>query len=101
MSKTLDLKDLRVKAEAATPGPWAKRPMELHLGGFGYEIVDIDNETVCDDQTYYNSAPSDINAEFIAAANPEVVLELLDRIEDLMSKVRFCATTELDTWAKK
>lgn len=90
------LAELRRKAETATPGPWEWQDGSLKSTGlptaWGHEtILDPHN---C---AYPSETPSDAlgsignvaearkaeTAEFIAAANPAVVLALLDRIGEL------------------
>lgn len=82
------LRELREKAEKATPGPWetAETP------GFGhdhapYTVVNGDNEqiTECWDNTpgAWKPEQNEGNAAFIAAANPQTVIALLDEIERL------------------
>ena len=80
----LDLAALRAKAEAATPGPWTQdghhmsliikciaergSPNARHLCGDYINVADAGENWIVD-------------APFIAAANPAVVLALIDRSE--------------------
>lgn len=70
---TIDTKRLRELAEAATPGPWK----EQHWKGAPDGCVYSSNEWV--------SNASVENASFIAAANPQTVIALLDEIDAFRS----------------
>ena len=80
----IDTKELRRLAQEATPGPWESHVGHLVLAPFEggaasiaemmlpYRIGYNDGEIVSDRKS---------NAAFIAAANPAVVSELLDRLD--------------------
>lgn len=79
---TLRLKKL---AEAATPGPW-------EVSGTGQQVlkeadVPYGNQRICETNSMASHYPGKnlcwANVAFIAAANPEVVLGLIARIEEL------------------
>ena len=82
----IDTKELRRLAQEATPGPW-------YIGSGIYEGRNIYSvEAVTDDEGFtYNPVVAtaeddevacwDANARLIAAANPAVISELLDRLE--------------------
>jgi hypothetical protein len=75
--------ELRKIAEAATPGPW--KP-EMRVSNF-CRIVEVADPETCIAETG-SWAPRHFdemvaNATFIAAANPAVVIELLDTIKTL------------------
>ena len=73
-----DLDKLRELAEAATPGPWSAHRPHPDYGTYVVEQVgppSIDEVALCRD------AWGDENSEFIAAAHPATVLDLLDRIK--------------------
>ena len=73
--ETPDVAELRRLAEAATPGPWAARygvSWEARVCATTGSLADVD---------------STANAELIAAANPAVVLALLDERDALAAKV--------------
>ena len=82
----IDINELRQSAQAATPGPW-------YIGSGTYEGRNIYSvEAVTDDEGFtYNPVVAtaeddevacwDANARLIAAANPAVISELLDRLE--------------------
>jgi hypothetical protein len=77
---TPDTSRLRELAKAATSGPWEVKPVGFTVGllspSAGRWITDITG-------WHYRSDP-----DFIAAANPAVVLSLLDRIEELEEQLR-------------
>ena len=81
---TLDPKDLRAKAEAATPGPWRYGVDidQLSDGGKGFPLDYYpDCRTVVEISCRECGERSDIaeqDAAFIAAANPQTVIALLD-----------------------
>ena len=76
---TIDTKNLRVLAEAATPGPWMRlfgeRTVYVRMedGCRGIPIVRSD----CSPPTQKEAA----NIDYIAACSPDVVLALLDALE--------------------
>ena len=75
---TIDLDDLERKAKAATPGKWSWGEAEHALWGDGeYEAV-IDSG-----RHRSHSGLKDNDAEFIAAASPAVVLELVAELRKL------------------
>ncbi|HBP6808465.1 TPA: ead/Ea22-like family protein [Pseudomonas aeruginosa] len=82
-----DHAELRRLAKAATPGPWTLYVPEDYQGpdelpGYGVECAEgraivwgaLEPETGCQ---------FDRDAEFIAAANPQAILALLDEIDGL------------------
>lgn len=68
----LDLGALKALAEKATPGPWVVTGGDNNLYG-----VDAQDDYV----TLSDSTLPVSDAEFIAAANPEVVLALIERVQ--------------------
>jgi hypothetical protein len=72
-----DLKRLRELAEAATPGPWMAINHQKHLGDHNVEqawwSVDSKGGRIADIERHKAA-----NAAFIAAANPQTVIALLD-----------------------
>lgn len=107
----IDLDELRKLAEAATPGPWETRydgyedidaddiisgeleddelPEEITVGAGSYltspghylssdRILDYDTSSHSAGDFHFPVA----NAEFIAAANPKVILELIERVRE-------------------
>jgi hypothetical protein len=63
-----DLAELKRLAEAATPGPWP------HGGNCGNRISDTSNGYIIRDY-------SEQDREFIIAANPAAILDLVERVE--------------------
>lgn len=85
-----DHAELRRLAKAATPGPWTLYVPEDYQGpdelpGYGVECAEgraivwgaLEPETGCQ---------FDRDAEFIAAANPNTILALLDEIDGLLAQ---------------
>jgi hypothetical protein len=80
---TVDLEELRRLAEAATPGEWVAISNSVKCGRFNVcptvtaagTGVSMDEKIIAERR----------NAKFIAAANPQTVLALLDRIRELES----------------
>ncbi|HFH2861800.1 TPA: ead/Ea22-like family protein [Pseudomonas aeruginosa] len=89
-----DHAELRRLAKAATPGPWILYVPEDYQGpeelpGYGVECAEgraivwgaLEPETGCQ---------FDRDAEFIAAANPQAILALLDEIDGLSDELSAC-----------
>lgn len=71
----MDYDDLRAKADAATPGRWVRDD--------GYPSVGDESGDILIADCGQREAHDDANADFIAAADPQTVLALLDRVEEL------------------
>lgn len=95
-----DHAELRRLAKAATPGPWTLYVPEDYQGpeelpGYGVECAEgraivwgaLEPETGCQ---------FDRDAEFIAAANPQAILALLDEINGLRSRLEIDERTPHD-----
>src|SRR5690625_3323391 len=79
----MSLYDLRNIAEAATPGPWEATTSEVTMNDRSlWRIGDPHRPHVA------QSVMRQADAEFFATFNPQKVLELLDRIEQLQAVVR-------------
>jgi len=82
----IDTKELRRLAQAASPGPWWVNQDGLNHG-FERGVAEINSKewhALAGAWTINGAKHSEegaANAEFIAAANPATVIELLDRIE--------------------
>ena len=82
----IDTKELRRLAQAATPGPWWVNQDGLNHG-FERGVLEInanDWHALAGAWAINGAKPSEegaANAAFIAAANPAVINELLDRLE--------------------
>ncbi|HFI2220128.1 TPA: ead/Ea22-like family protein [Pseudomonas aeruginosa] len=95
-----DHAELRRLAKAATPGPWTLYVPEDYQGpdelpGYGVECAEgraivwgaLEPETGCQ---------FDRDAEFIAAANPQAILAMLDEIDRLRSRLEIDERTPHD-----
>ena len=81
---TLDVTELKRLAQAATPGPW-------HVSGYAPEAIRSSNSIVR--AVARRAAPEDTwdvarrDAAYIAAANPQAILALIERLEALEEAV--------------
>ena len=77
-----DYSELRAKAQAATPGPWEKLGREARMDFWisSYH-PDLGSKPVALIPPLCEAFTA--NAEYIAAASPDVVLALLDEVERL------------------
>lgn len=78
----IDINELRRLTQAATPGPWVNYGRQPSAAGLPHSAVAAKTLLA----RVYSEAYGDVeqetaNAEFIAAANPAAVSELLDRLE--------------------
>lgn len=78
--------ELRRLAEAATPGPWASGDPAFG-DGRAQCIFSISSRAMGRDVQGPNLRPALFDVEFIANANPAVVLALLDERDALAAKV--------------
>ena len=93
------LAELRQLAEAATPGPWASGDPSFGEGN-AQCIVSISERAMGRDIQGPNLRPALFDVEFIAAANPAVILTLLDTAAErdaLAESVRTYGRT-IDRW---
>jgi hypothetical protein len=74
--------DLRAKAEAATCGPWWTEPSYADNGE--YSGLDIVSPVAV---VHGEAAMNDDDTRFVAAANPQTIIALLDHIATLEQKV--------------
>jgi hypothetical protein len=87
----MDLKKLRELAEAATPGPWHS----THHGVYSGEDM-LTRESVCrvsGTTGWYES--EEMNRDFIAAANPAIMIAMAAEIETLRAVLQDIMTEEL------
>ena len=70
----LDLDDLEAKAKAATPGPWRCG----YEPGFCGELIDPTGEMIAS----FADEPTARDSDFIAAANPSAVLDLIRELRE-------------------
>lgn len=99
---TIDMNELRLLAQAATPGPW-----HLHQDGLNHgfprgvmEINAGDWQAFAGAWAISGGKPSEegaANAAFIAAANPATVIELLDLLE-AAEEDRDTLRAEVESW---
>jgi hypothetical protein len=73
------LDDLHGKAKSATPGPWDRQGL-ANLLRFGHKHDGPWDE--CESDCYL-PLPEENDAEFISAANPDVILALINKIREL------------------
>ena len=71
------MNELERLAEAASPGPW----LTVDMTGNGFETV-----VTCDDDPVCHAHVDD--AAFIAAANPAVILGLLEQMSEVIAALR-------------
>ncbi len=91
--------ELERLAKLATQGEWEFIEFENNLGGVGSSIVS-GSKNICHDETYYPSAPSQKDMQFIAAANPAAILSLLADIRRLEEEIKTMRNSVLDEAAK-
>jgi hypothetical protein len=76
-----DLKDLKELAEAATPGPWI---YHRETGPYSYRDEVWPDSPCKDEPEWLDPIVNDVytkeDAKFIATANPQKVLEILDAL---------------------
>lgn len=81
----IDLAELRRLAEAATPGPWhavTARPGGQHWGVTSDQYPTFPSIVkATEGPGGWGSGTYRPDAHYIAAANPQTLLELLDRLE--------------------
>ena len=101
---TEELRVLREKAEAATPGPWHSSSGPSVWGPEGVLIGNLPSYFGPEQPRWRENHAT---AEFIAAADPSTVLALLDRIERLagiLGKVLVrqggCDASEKANWCR-
>ena len=84
----MNLEELKAKAEAATPGPWAVHPNRP----YSVDSIEGDGELAVYVCTTGGWADCDVpNAAFIAAANPQTVLALV-KVAEAAEAVRLAAS---------
>jgi hypothetical protein len=78
------LADLKARAEAATPGPWAildERDLEVNVGPPGTLcIVNSHGDLLLEGVDEFSDTP-DADAAYIATADPATVVALIKRLE--------------------
>ena len=77
--------ELRRLAEVATPGPWEDVHPNADDGDIRVQRYHAEKRCRLDDEDTVAWKVSEPNAAFIAAANPQAVLALLDELDALRS----------------
>ncbi len=88
-------KDLRALAEAATDGPWEIQDRRDNTQGKRTQWYEVGNWPVMVAHIQAGDLDEE-NAAFIAAANPQTVIGLLDRIEAGWTMIAKAAKTVAD-----
>lgn len=83
---TLPLAKLKELAEKATPGPWKAIPTYDENKFLNVSVVSPRGDA--DLGTWMVCAAREANAAFIAAVNPQTVLALVERIEELEAIIK-------------
>lgn len=76
-----DLAELKRLAQKATPGPWT-------YYAYGADVRGQRNTLIADVRGYGAGLPVDANGSFMAAANPQTILALIERLETLEEAVK-------------
>lgn len=91
------MEELKSKAKAATPGPW------YHEEGYPcvHTSLELSGKNLARTNEVDNSdKPTSLyNAIYIAAASPDVILKLIERLEDA-ERLLFCRAISMGTPAK-
>lgn len=80
-----DYKELKEKAEKASPGPWTAHDnhgVRYVSNGKDGRFAKFENR-ICEASFNLHHPPVVANMEYIAAASPDVVLALIARVEEL------------------
>lgn len=87
----IDLESLEQKARAASPGPWVVHADGMEFGSSDRStnpgIDTADGQVVCWWGTGLCGIPQKPDAEFIASANPETVLAMVEEIRSLRQQL--------------
>lgn len=87
----IDLESLEQKARAASPGPWVVHADGMEFGSSNRStnpgIDTADGQVVCWWGTGLCGIPQKPDAEFIASANPETVLAMVEEIRSLRQQL--------------
>ncbi|MDH2013434.1 hypothetical protein N5J66_05555 [Pseudomonas juntendi] len=89
--KRIDLESLEQKARAASPGPWVVHADGMEFGSSDRStnpgVDTADGQVVCWWGTGLCGIPQNPDAEFIASANPEAVLAMVEEIRTLRQQL--------------
>lgn len=94
----IDKRALREAAEKATPGVWVYLPKNTSIE-YDYGSDDSQGSVTYMDSGDFTQKQTDLNGDFIAAANPSTVLALLDELE-AVQKVSAARLVAIDTTHK-
>ena len=92
MKEKTDIKELRKLAVKATPGPW-------EVSGTGQQVlkeadVPYRNQRICETNSiashYLGKTSCLANLSFIAAANPQAIIEVLDMVDRYREALHSC-----------
>ncbi|WP_205300341.1 hypothetical protein [Pantoea sp. Ap-967] len=87
----IDLESLEQKARAASPGPWVVHADGMEFGSSDRStnpgVDTADGQVVCWWGTGLCGIPQNPDAEFIASANPEAVLAMVEEIRTLRQQL--------------
>lgn len=80
-------------AKKATPGPWTVRPGNA-------DVVDAPGSKtpVAETHQVYNMA---VDAEYIAAASPDTIITLIERVKDADKDVQWCQVVIRETFEER
>ena len=90
MKEKTDLKKLRELAVNATPGPWIQKNNGYWpvVGENTYSVVSAQTDEDGDSELITRERCSYEITAFIAAANPQAIIELLNRLERLENCIK-------------
>lgn len=81
----IDLNKLEKLAKGASPGPWGIAETRADNGEYtGLEIFADDGSALISEEYL----PNDADSQFIAAANPAVILELIETQRELLEAAK-------------
>lgn len=102
----IDYTELKRLAEAATAGPWKTNTAGSAKRGEPYKITEIyvyapdtqDDTAICADVIDpVTQEPSEVNAAYIAAASPDVTLQMIAEIDRLRLHIKHIGNDALRT----
>ena len=90
-----ELDTLKAAAKAATPGPWS----DEHNYRLDRHYVNCRNGTkeICECQNWVEeNIDGDANSAYIAAANPSVIIALIDELRQMRESIHYSDIKSLD-----
>jgi len=85
---TESIESLRSKAKAATPGPWHFERIAFSDGEFSYERAK-GGLIAIREMNFEQPMRAKFDADYIASANPETVLKLLDALDVMGEALKY------------